>query len=129
LVTACGVFSAAVGLVYILNLPRLTADATSAALLWGLIGLACGVVLVVWARLEGRLDSKRWVLLVSVSLGTTLVIQLPPAALWFAFTGEIVGDSPFGGPVGHWAWSLPHIFLAMAVAYAMLLAGRARGSI
>lgn len=125
LIKACGGLSMAVGLTYVLNLPRLTADATSATLPWGYVTLTLGIIVLLWTRLGGHLSRRLWRLLVLITLGITLLLQLPPALLWFQFSGEIIGDHPFGGPVGHWLWSVPHILLALAAmcAICVLLVG------
>lgn len=121
LITACAVLSMAVGFMYVFNWPKLTEDATSATLPWGYTALSVGIVTLVLIALRVRLHKRLWRLLVSMTLGVTILLQLPPAVLWFEFNGAIIGDSPFEGPLGHWLWSVPHIFLLIASAYAICL--------
>jgi len=80
-----------------------------------------GIVTLLLIALRVCLHERLWRLLVSMTLGVTILLQLPPAVLWFVFNGEIIGDSPFEGPLGHWLWSVPHILLVIVSAYAICL--------
>ena len=103
-----GILSISLGLVYYLNLPQMTNDAISTTTLWGRVALLVGLLTALSAL------SKRTGWVISTLLVVIVLLQIPPVALWFIFNGTIVGElgTP-NAPVGHWAWAVPHILLAV----------------
>jgi len=83
------------------------------ALPWG-IALVCLGVMVLTLRVTSRNALSFG--LQYVSLGLIAVMQIPPTVLWFAFDGQGVGEHG-ATPVGHWAWAVPHIVLALLALY------------
>ena len=104
--------SITLGLAYGLNLPRF-ADAAWATVPWGITLVFLGII-VVYLRMTGHKNTSQFLLY--VSLGLITLLQIPPIVLWFVFDGQGVGE--YGAtPVGHWAWSTPHIILALLALY------------
>lgn len=121
LIVSCGVLAIVTGLVYIANLPGLTSDATGTTIRWGWLVLLGGM-LALWLAVssnQGR-RSRGVVVGLLMCLGFIFLLQLPPIVAWFAFHGQVISGGPVG-PMGHWAWSLPHIVLAAASADALYL--------
>ena len=103
--------SITMGLIYGLNLPRF-ADAAWATVPWGIALVFLGII-VLYLRMTGHNTS---LCLFYVILGLITLLQVPPVVLWFVFNGQGVGE--YGAtPVGHWAWSTPHIILALLALY------------
>lgn len=103
--------SVTMGLIYGLNLPRFV-DAAWATVPWGITLVLLGII-VLYLRMTGH---KTSLCLLYVSLGLITLLQIPPVVLWFVFDGQGVGE--YGAtPVGHWAWSTPHIILALLALY------------
>jgi hypothetical protein len=103
-----GILSISLGLVYYVNLPQMTNDAISTTTLWGRVALFAGLL----TALSTLLKRTGWVVS-SALLVVIIFLQIPPVALWFIFNGTIVGEYGTTSPVGHWAWAVPHILLAM----------------
>jgi len=119
--TLCGVTALATGLVYLVNLPALTSDATNATVPWGWLALLGGMLVLVLVVSSQKGRGTGWAAVgLLISLGFMFLLQLPPIGLWFLFHGQVISDGPVG-PVGHWAWSLPHIVVAAASAAALYL--------
>ncbi|KKM09421.1 hypothetical protein SY88_18895 [Clostridiales bacterium PH28_bin88] len=112
-----GVLAIIMGLVYITNLPGLTSDATGSTLLWGWLVLLNGMF-ALWLALRGNQGHGSNKAGIRIRLGLMFLMQLPPILLWFLYHGQVISDGPVG-PVGNWLWSLPHITLAVASAYAI----------
>ena len=103
--------SITLGLVYGLNTPRF-ADAAWATVPWGITMVVLGCI-VLYIRMTSKRTSLR---LLYIGIGLIFALQSPPIALWFVFDGQGVGE--YGStPVGHWAWSTPHIILALLALY------------
>ena len=99
------------GFIYGLNLPRF-ADAAWATVPWGITLVLLGII-VLYLRMTGHNTSLS---LLYVSLGLITLLQIPPVVLWVVFNGQGVGE--YGAtPMGHWAWSTPHIILALLALY------------
>ncbi|MBE3582022.1 MAG: hypothetical protein IMW96_10405 [Thermoanaerobacteraceae bacterium] len=121
LIVSCGVLAIVTGLVYIANLPGLTSDATGTRY-DGAGGASRRGMLALWLAVssnQGRRSREERVGLL-MCLGFIFLLQLPPIVAWFAFHGQVINDGPVG-PMGHWAWSLPHIVVAAASAGALYL--------
>ncbi|MEW6173728.1 MAG: hypothetical protein AB1510_11815 [Bacillota bacterium] len=115
-----GVLSMAVGLIYILNLPGLTGDATPTTVPWGYFAVSLGIVVLLWIVLGVNLNQKLCKLFVSINLGVVALLQLPAILAWLLFHGRVISDGPVG-PVGHWLWSVPHIFLGVVSMYSIFI--------
>lgn len=108
LTTLSGFFAVTLGLFYIVNVPQMTNDAISSTTIWGLVAMSTGIF-------TAFLTIKRtgWIFS-CILLSFIILLQVPPIALWFIFNGTIVGEpgTP-SAPIGHWAWAVPHTFLAV----------------
>lgn len=112
----CGILSTVLGLIYILNLPRLTSDATSTTVFWGWLAMIVGIIAMALAPGKRAKGLKK--IFLCINLGIMILLQFPPMLLWFVFNGEVISDGPVG-PVGHWFWAVPHIVLTVVAVYSL----------
>lgn len=100
------------GSIYGFNVPRF-GDPIWATVPWG-ISLVCVGAVVLSLRMTSR--STLSLGFQYVSLGLIAVMQIPPIVLWLVFDGQGVGEHG-ATPVGHWAWAIPHLILALLALY------------
>ncbi|MDT3699328.1 MAG: hypothetical protein RO469_07850 [Thermincola sp.] len=84
---------------------------------WGKIAVLTGIIaLLVVSKFKGNPRLRNFILI--IDLLAIFLLQLPPLFLWLLFNGTTIGDGP-EGPLGHWLWSAPHIFVAWAATYSL----------
>lgn len=81
---------------------------------WGRIAIALGAVTAAIAVVTAWLPLAAIRLALAAGSTAISLMQLPPVAAWFLFHGSGISDgSPPSAFVAHWAYSLPHLAVAV----------------
>lgn len=101
-----GIISIIVGLMYVIGVYGATEAEVG---YWGLLSVLLGILLIVISFLiENKLTR---IILVFLSV-FSLLIQILPISLWFAFHGSGISDgTPPSSFTAHWGFSIPHIII------------------